>query len=203
MHRDGVVVSAQDVHRGPDVVDTLEGIEFEGVCLDYRIQPDGGTATLELLGMPDQYGDLVDLYDCIGRDRPIIVVAVGASPESDRAVGEWLAGHSAPEWTRWYGEQPWFDGLAERIRRQEAQWITVLVDHTNDGHPSQSDAAEWAAAYPVPGRAVLADSDGTYRAYRRPGRSNVAERTDAELVVWEYSDDIAGSLQALYAELSQ
>jgi thiol-disulfide isomerase/thioredoxin len=105
----------------------------------------------------DQYGDIVDMYDFSGHDRPIILDMGTIWCAPCKGMAAYLSdGDTAhvEEYAWWESE---YEGLYDAVRDGDIFWVTVLFSAGGAGPADQSHSEQWHEAYPNPQIPVLAD----------------------------------------------
>lgn len=104
--------------------------------------------------LPDQYGDLVDVFDFYNDTRPVVIDISAQWCVPCVAYATWLEGGEDPDL---HGDV-WPAG-PDVVSRGDVYWITIIAE--DEGHlPSTPEAAvEWAASFPLEPVPVLADDD--------------------------------------------
>ena len=112
-----------------------------------------GDQAIRLQGV-DQFGDLVDLYDFAGHDRPIIIDVSTVWCGSCRSIARWASGAEDP-----YGLDLAFQDIREAIAAGEVTWITLLLEDAQRMPADEDTVREWAETYPSDAIPVIADPD--------------------------------------------
>jgi thiol-disulfide isomerase/thioredoxin len=104
----------------------------------------------------DQYGDMVDLYDFAGIDRPLLIDISAYWCGPCKAMSAYITGGADD-----YGWSEYFPSLPGLIEDGSIQWITFLAENNSWGTPDEDTVANWDEYFPSEHIPVLAD-DGTY-----------------------------------------
>jgi len=107
----------------------------------------------------DQYGDIVDIYDFAGHDRPVILDMGTIWCGPCKGMAAYLSdGDTAhvEEYVWWESE---YEGLYEAVRDGDIFWITVLFSAGGAGPADQSHSEGWHEDYPNDQIPVLADEE--------------------------------------------
>lgn len=102
---------------------------------------------------PDQFEDMVDLYDFAYQGRDILVDVSTLWCSYCKELSKFLTGQSSI----WDGQG--YDALVEGVNAGTIQWITIMEENANGGAPIQFTAYSWDNAYPHELIPVIADLD--------------------------------------------
>jgi len=138
--------------------DLITGSEFECHV------PDGcaenGLVFPEFTG-PDQYGQIVDLYDFAFQGKYILLDLSGAWCSVCRSMAGWL---EEPNGQFNYGSAD-YDIIAKMVQEGLIYWVTILDSDSAGYAPTAELPAEWFDRYPLAVVPVLADLDQQVQPY--------------------------------------
>lgn len=113
---------------------------------------------------PDQFQDVVDIYDFAYQGKPIIVDLSGIWCYYCNEMAAWLEGDPSI-WDDYRSSYDWVDGIPEMIENGDIYWITILDQDANYGTVGNRDLQQWYNAYPNPAIPILADEEQVMAAY--------------------------------------
>ena len=118
----------------------------------------------------DQYGDMVNLYDFAGMDRPIILDVGTIWCDPCKVIAAYLASGDSTEldeeWSQYWWEPEEYAGLYDLVQNGDIQWVTVLFSTSESSGPATQDDSEmWHEEFENPLIPVLADTDLTLYTY--------------------------------------
>lgn len=105
----------------------------------------------------DQHGDLVDIYDFLDDDKPVVIDVSAMWCPWCHDLAAWLDDQPSA-----FDENPAFadyEPVREAVRDGRIHWVTVLVADDYAVAPTEGTLAAWSEAYPNPEVALLAAQD--------------------------------------------
>jgi thiol-disulfide isomerase/thioredoxin len=118
----------------------------------------------------DQHGDLVDLYDFGGQNKPVVLDISTQWCGPCQNISLWIEDGEEthlqyrsdpdtgePIFYPWYYEE--MDVIPDLVQSGEVLWVTILVQNQDHEAPTQETVDQWVAAYPNDLVPVLLDDD--------------------------------------------
>ncbi len=112
------------------------------------------------LEAPDQFGDVVDVFDLAGHGRPVVFTLCAAWSEACDDLASLLEGGAAPSYDDFLDE-PWYALLPALVAEGQITWVTILDYETEEQIATEATAADWYARHPNPAIPVLVDLEGS------------------------------------------
>ncbi len=112
----------------------------------------------------DQFGQKVDLYDYAFHGKPVVLDLSAGWCDACRQIAAWLD-----------GKPPTFDlpanlaPIPDMVKSGKVLWVTVYFQNSSSAPAQAADVATWAAQYPNPRVAVLADTSQAMFNFLFPG----------------------------------
>lgn len=131
---------------------------------------------------PDQFGDMVDIYDFGNQGKPMIIDLSGAWCYWCQQVAMALEGESSE-----FDSNTWPEEVAAMLENGEAYWITILDADEQYNPPTQAVAERWYNNFPNPNIAVLVDEEGVATDWFRPRGYPTALLVEEDMTVGVYS----------------
>lgn len=139
--------------------------------------------------MPDQFGDLVDLYDFAGHGVPVVVQLVAAWSSWDMQLSMTLAGQASSFDSLGYG------AIDDPVNDGRVIWVTIVQWNTSGSLASSSDAVKWSTAYTNDHIPVVADDAMTLWYQCMTDVYPSVMRLDEDLIIQEWNkSDYTGVL---------
>ena len=131
---------------------------------------------------PDQFGDLVDIYDFAYQGKPMIIDLSGAWCYWCQQVAMAMEGESSA-----FDGNTWPAEIAEMLETDQAYWITILDADEQGAAPTQAVGSRWYRNFPNPNIAVLVDEQGVATEWFHPLGYPTAILVEEDMTVAAYS----------------
>ena len=112
----------------------------------------------------DQFGQKVDLYDFALKKKPVVLDLSADWCGACKEIAAWLDGKPPS-----FELPPELAVIPGKVKAGEIYWVTVYFQNAGSGPATAADVAAWAAKYPNPRVAVLADTDQAMFNFLFPG----------------------------------
>ena len=158
--------NADETHAGSDPMDA-DSVIYQGgwpYNADKDELADPGWDSEPALGTvmpnyqaPDQYGDLVSLYDFAHTGKPVVLDVVTWFCEPCKAMADYFSNGDASVMDEFLFFQDKYDIIRDLIVNGDIHWVTIIW---SGGAPvTQEDAALWEETWPSGFVTVLADTE--------------------------------------------
>lgn len=133
---------------------------------------------------PDQFGDMVDIYDFANQGKPMIIDLSGAWCYWCQQVALALEGEASE-----FDENTWPAEIAAMLEDGDAYWITILDADEQYNPPTQAVAERWFRSFPNPNIAILVDEEGQATSWFNPRGYPSAMLVEEDMTVAYYGSD--------------
>lgn len=192
-------LDGDEVTEGTDPTDPLDriytgGWPYSSAKADFTPPTDPASLTVGErvpdLALPDAYAESVEVWDLGGRDTPVLLILGSESAE----LGTLVDGLHA-------GGGPDVQVLFEATKREELTLSTWLLRTATDQATDVAALNRWYAAHPSGRDVLLADPEGTARAWAGDPAGPTLVLCDATLVVLASAPADDTGLAAIVAAL--
>lgn len=112
----------------------------------------------------DQFGQKVDLYDYAFHGKPVVIDLSAGWCDSCKQIAAWLDGQPPT-----FALPPELAAIPGKVKAGDVYWITIYFQNAMSAPAQAADVAAWAAQYPNPRVAVLADTSQAMFNHMFPG----------------------------------